>query len=161
MLIRRRELLIGTAALAVSAGIPTLPSLAAPTKIIPAWAVGTPGEFNWQHIVAETAERAERLFRNENCDFECEEGSPCGECEGCTLDVEAERKPIWDGKSSLTSADWLRGGSGTYCARCNYETFPEGDGHPVGDEAVCHDCMTLADWDIVDPERAAEIRADR
>ena len=160
MLIHRRELLVGTAALAVSASIPVLPSLAAPTEVTPAWAVGTPGEFNWQHVIAKTADEAERIFRAEWCDFECEEDTPCGECEGCTLEVVPERKPMWDGLLNPTSGDWLRAGCGTYCSRCSYETFPEECGHAVGNEAVCEECMTLADWDIVDPERAAEIRAD-
>jgi hypothetical protein len=158
-MINRRDVLIGVAAVAAAAKLPTAGAVAKPAEVIPAWAVGTPGEFNWQHIVARTAEKAERVFRAENCDFECEEDTLCGECEGCTMEVVAERKPVWDGLENPTSADWLRAGSGTYCSRCSYETFPEENGHPVGDEAVCEECMTLADWDIVDPERAAELRA--
>lgn len=157
----RRDLIVGAVVMTAAANLPAMPAAAvAQAPVIPAWAVGTPGEFNWQHIIARSAEQAERIFRNEHCDFECDEDSPCGECEGCTLDLFAERKPDWDGKVEVSSGDWLRSGSGSMCSRCSYETFPEEDGHAVGDEAVCSDCMTLADWDIVDPERAAEMRAD-
>jgi hypothetical protein len=155
-MMNRREVLLGAAALAAAAQLPTA---AVAKQPLPAWAVGTPGEFNWQRIIAKTAEEAEGIFRNENCEFECEEDAPCGECDGCTMEVIAERKPVWDGIVNPTPADWLRAGSGTFCSRCSYETFPEENGHPVVDEAVCEDCMTLADWDIVDPARAAELRA--
>ena len=32
--------------------------------------------------------------------------------------------------------------------------------HAIGDEAVCEDCMTLEDWRIADPARAAEMEAE-
>ena len=147
-MMNRRELLVGAAAVAVTAKIPAATAAAKTVNVTPSWVVGTPGEFNWQHIVAKTAEQAERIFRAEN------------ECEGCTQEVVAERKPIWDGKDNLTSGDWLRAGMGTRCSRCGYETFPEENGHAVGDEAVCEECMTLADWNVVDPEHAAELRAE-
>jgi hypothetical protein len=156
----RRELLIGAAAMAAVANIPTLPDVAAPTEIIPAWAVGTPGEFNWQHIVARTAEEAERIFRAEWCDDSCEgeEEAPCGECDACTLDIDATRVKAWDGKTDIFSADWLDAGLGTYCSRCSYECFADNGAKNVNGEAVCEECMKLADWDIVDPEYAAELR---
>lgn len=163
MSISRRELLVGAAALAAATNIPAMPAMTAtaPAEVLPAWVVGTPGEFNWQHIVARTASEAERIFRAEWTDDSCEgeEDAPCGECDFCTLDVESERKPMWDGKSDVTPGDWLRSGTGHICSRCSYETFPEEGGHGVGDEAVCSECMTLADWDIVDPEHADELRA--
>jgi len=155
----RRELLLGSTALIISVNIPAI-EISAKPEVIPAWIVGTPGEFNWQHIIAKTAEKAERIFRDENCEFECEEGSPCGECYGCTMEVIAERKPILDGIVNPTPADWLRAGSGTYCSRCSYETSPEENGHPVADEAVCEECMTIADWDVIDPKHAADLREE-
>ena len=167
MLIHRRELLVGTAALAVSASIPTLPSLAAPTKIIPAWVVGSEGESNWQHIIAKTEREALRFFAQECGDYEeeCAHDSRQDGCDCCEAidSYMAERKPMWDGRpyDSITPGDWLRSGTGHICSRCSYETFPEEGGRGVGDEAVCEECMTLADWDAVDPERAAEIRADQ
>ena len=166
MLINRRELLVGAAALATSASLPVLPSITAPAEIIPAWVVGSEGEFNWQHIIAKTEREACRFFAQECGDYEDEcdhdsyqEGCDC--CESISA-YDAERKPMWDGKpyDSISPGDWLRSGTGHVCSRCSYETFPEEGGHGVGDEAVCEDCMTLADWDVVDPERAAEIRAD-
>jgi hypothetical protein len=166
MLIHRRELLIGAAALAASASFPVLPSIAAPAEIIPAWVVGSEGEFNWQHIIAKTEREACRFFAQECGDYEdeCDHDSYQEGCDCCkSIDAyDAERKPMWDGKpyDSVSPGDWLRSGTGHVCSRCGYETFPEEGGHGVGDEAVCEECMTLADWDVVDPERAAEIRAD-
>lgn len=37
---------------------------------------------------------------------------------------------------------------------------PRKDTEAVGPKAICHDCMTLDDWEIVDPQIAAEMRAD-
>ena len=166
MLIDRRELLVGAATLAASASISSLPSLAAPDEIVPAWVVGSDGEFNWQHIIAKTEREALRMFAQECGDYE-EDCAHADHQEGCDCceaiaSYAAERKPMWDGKNydEITPGDWLRAGTGHICSRCSYETFPEEGGHGVGNEAVCEECMTLADWDAIDPERAAEIRAE-
>jgi len=92
---------------------------------------------------------------------ECECGpGDSGECEYCWASFDAHRVPSMDTIESPTPADWLRADMGHTCSRCGYETFAQHNGHPVGDEAVCEDCMSLADWEIVDPERAAEMRAE-
>lgn len=163
----RRDLLVGAAAIAAAAHLPTVTAttVQAPAEIIPAWIVGTPGEFDWQHVVAKTQREAflEWLSETGNCDFEEEcthedyhEGCDCCEAIGS---LEAERKPMWDGRRDVTPGDWLRSGTGHICSRCSYETFSEEGGHGVGHEAVCAECMTLADWDLADPEHAAELRA--
>jgi hypothetical protein len=135
-----------------------------PEPPMPAWVVGTPGEFDWQFSVGRTADDAIRNYICERIGGDgCEEGGkPDCDCEWCDLvgSVEAERKPMWDGKreADIKPGDWLRSGTGHICSRCSYETFPEEGGHGIGDEAVCSECMTVEDWDIVDPERAAELR---
>ncbi len=156
--ISRREVLLGTVAAAAAAAVPAPPAVAAPaSEIIPAWIVGTPGEFDWQFSVGRTAEEAIRNYVCETVGGDgCEDGGePDCDCEWCCTisGVEAERKPMWDGKreNEITPGDWLRSGTGHICSRCSYETFPEEGGHGVGAEAVCSECMTLADWDIVDP----------
>lgn len=162
----RRQILVGAAAVAAASAIPATvaPAIeaAAPAEIIPAWAVGTPGEFNWQHIVARTAEEAERIFRAEwigdNC--EDEEDGPCGECDACCLDVEATRVKSWDGLGTTTSADWLRADMGSCCTRCGSESHKDAGAQIVGEDAICEDCLTLADWGIIDPKHAAELRAE-
>lgn len=160
----RRELLVGAAAVAAAASIPALPGIASPVEVMPSWAVGTPGEFDWQRIVARTYEEAIHDFVCEEVGGDgCEEGGKddC-ECEWCFTigGLEAERVPVWDGKDRLVSADWLHAGMGVYCSRCGEETFRHEGGKPVGDDAICSECMTLADWDIVDPEHAAELREE-
>lgn len=166
--INRREILIGTAAVAVAASLPEIaaavPASVVPAEVMPSWVVGSEGEFNWQHIVARTEREAIRLYCDDlgDLDEECGHDSNTEGCECCeTMSCyQADRVPKFDGKQNITAADWLRAGLGHICSRCSYETFREEGGHAVGDEAVCADCMTLADWDIVDPERAAEIRAE-
>lgn len=166
MTLNRRELLSFSAATMVAAIVSAGPtaavtSVSAPTDL-KAWAVGTPGDFDWQHIVAETEDQARRYFAAEVCggDEFCEEGAQDCDCEFCASywSCEAERKPMWDGIETPSAGDWLRGGMGTYCSRCGHETFPQEEGRAIGDEAVCESCMTLTDWDIIDPERAGEIR---
>jgi hypothetical protein len=161
---RREALLLGASAVAMAA-LPVTrvaPSaVAAPTAPMPAWAVGTPGEFNFQHIIARTAVEAERIFRSEYCTDSCEgeEECPCGDCDFCCLEVVADRVVVWDGKEYVGSADWFEAGMGTHCARCGYETFPD-TGYIVTGDVVCEDCMRLPDWDIVDPQRAADMREE-
>lgn len=163
----RRELLVGAAAVAAAANIPAIIPSPAAAPALPAWVVGTPGEFDWQFQVGRTAEEA---IRNYVCEIVggdgCEEANdPDCDCEWCykIKSVEAERKPMWDGKreDEIAPGDWIRSGTGHTCSRCSYETFPEEGGHGIGREAVCSECMTLADWDIVDPEHAAELRAEQ
>ena len=160
----RREMLIGAAAVAVAANIPAaIAAPSVPAEVLPAWVVGTAGEFDWQHVTGRTAEEAIHNFLCERIGGDgCEEGNePDCDCEWCSTigGLEVERKPMWDGKDDVTPGDWLRSGTGHICSRCSYETFREEGGHGVGDEAVCAECMELADWDIVDPEHAAELRA--
>lgn len=47
-----------------------------------------------------------------------------------------------------------------FCARCDAPVYADDDGSVqlVDGKPVCDDCMTLDDWDIVDPEFAAELR---
>lgn len=161
--ITRREALALAAGALVAAKIPPI-AVAAAEPVAPpvAWAVGTAGDFDWRRIVAKTADEARRAFAAEWCD-DCEDGEPpdC-DCEYCYkfASVEVERKPMWDGKNDLTSGDWLRGGLGTYCSHCKYETYPNDSGYAVGDRAVCSECMTLEDWDVIDPAYADQLRAE-
>ena len=163
----RRDLIASAAAaLAVSALPAAAEVIAAPaSEVVPAWVVGTPGEFDWQHVTGRTAEEAIHNFMCETiggtgCEEEDIAPETGCECEWCSTigGLEAERKPAWDGIAKTTPADWLRAGLGTICCRCGYETFPEEGGHPVSDKAICEECMTTADWDVVDPSRAAEMR---
>lgn len=163
--LNRRELLALTAASAAVAVIPTLPAIATPVTAEPpllAWAVGTDGEFNWQDIRARTADEARRIFAAEEVGGDdCEEvGKEDCECDFCGAfaNVDANRIEQWDNIENTSAADWLRAGMGAICSRCSYETFREENGHAVGNEAVCEECMTLADWHLIDPERAAELR---
>lgn len=164
----RRFLLAAATVTGAAAALPALPALAveaAPAAPpLPAWVVGTPDCFDWQIVRANTADEALREIAL------CNSGSQLA-CAGCedeycdfcsTLQrLDTMRTPHMDDIEKPTPADWLRAGLGHTCGRCGYETFAEEGAHPVGDEAVCEDCMELADWQIADPERYAEMLADR
>lgn len=169
--VSRRGFLTTASAAALVAGlpagarVPVAPIAKAVKPPLPTWIVGTPGEWDHQIVRALTREAAVRL-RCDDCEGEDDEdfAGPDGcECEPCLArgGYEATRVPEWDGRpeKSIGSGDWLARGSEALCERCGYETNPE-YGHNVSGKAVCEDCMTLADWDIVDPERAAEIREE-
>lgn len=110
-------------------------AVSAPKPLIPMWAVGTPGEFNWQAIRAATEDEAIRFWRDDNGDDDDE------------LDILAERKPAWDSIKHPSAGDWLRVGMGHTCSRCGYGTSADEGGNAIGNEAVCHDCMTSAKCD--------------
>jgi len=165
----RRELLKGSAAVAAISVIPPIPvsavqSAQVAAEPLVAFMVGTPGEHDGAHIMARNLKEAFQIWGEER-------GTMCGtdECEQCfdrgdepnrpcTCDPTyyAKRFPKWDNLGhEATPADWLKAGLGYICDRCsNEEGF--GDGYVIDGEAVCVDCMTLADWKTQDPEYYAE-----
>ncbi len=171
----RRALLLGTSVVAVVAALPAVQAAPAVAKVVkpplPTWIVGTPGEANHEVIRAATREAAIQ-FRADPCDFEDDadadpasgEGGPACECCACTdrSGYEATRVAQWDGRpsASITDSDWLDAGFDAICARCGDTATRDDNGCNVAGEAICGGCMKLADWDIVDPEYAAELRAE-
>lgn len=173
--ISRRTMLALTGAAAAATVLPSVPAHAVakftPAAVVeypplPAWAVGHGGDWDWQAIAAPDEDAARRIYVAEFMDYTvCGGDKPCTDrCDFCEAasGLNIDRKPTWDGKvGKLTGADWLRADMGYNCSRCGGETdLPSGMGHVVGDDAVCDDCMRLADWRIVDPEQAAEIEAE-
>jgi hypothetical protein len=148
---------------------PTIPAIAAPPPIAAppgrAWLVGTPGEFDWQVTRAPDVTTAMRFWAEDQygeCDCAAVRASgddPGYLCDACRAEVAAVRVEAFDAIADPSPGDWLRAGHGHVCTRCFTETHNESDGRAVGSEAVCEECLTLADWDIIDPERAAEMRA--
>ena len=178
--ITRRSLLLGATALAGTAALTgavaspppyaeIMAEKAARTEAaaarLPAWIVGESGEGNWEVIRAATEEDAIAEWLD-GMECECGEVLDSGEvigpedCWRCSRDVEAERSTYFDAIDNPKAGDWLRAGMGTYCSRCDEEVHVEAGGHAIGDEAVCEDCMTLEDWRIADPERAAKMEAE-
>lgn len=166
-LTRRAALALGAAAAAVTA-LPDIPFAEAtqPKPPLPAWVVGSPGEYNWQFVRGATEAEAKLEWVQLHCGFDkCEEGNADADCD-CEFcfnyrDLDTERLKAWDNRpGEPSSGDWIRAGLGSFCSRCGEECHPDDGSKGVNDEAVCSECMTLADWDIVDPERAAELRAE-
>jgi len=179
-LTRRKTLQFFCAAVAVAA-VPAAVVAAAPeivpevVKRPPAWAVGTPDGWDWDVIYAETEEQAKKIWLEEKVGY-----SECGcseidqskyqwyreryhqdmQCEVCdNSGIEASRQPTWDDQDVKTGDhNWFAVGFGTHCGRCGSETYRDDGGHIVEGEVVCGECMELADWDIVDPDEAEELR---
>lgn len=154
----RRQFLASTSSACLTAVLPfPAATLAAPAaevvapSVTPMWAIGTAGNYDWQAIAAETAEDALRIYAEANGWVE-EDGS-------ISKSLDVARCKAWDGIETPTGGDWLRAGMGYLCARCGNETCSD-MGHAVGDDAICEDCMTMADWEQVDPEYAAELREE-
>jgi len=168
---RRQALTLGLGAAAAVAVAPAaVAALSAPAPLVSgtAWAVGTPGEFNFQAIFAATEEEAIAGWLAEyGVAGECEQGGPAGvkedcDCEACyyARELEPARMPEWDGKSEVSSGDWISVGWGAHCSRCGEECFGDDGARSVAGKAVCGDCVTLADLDLVDPAAAADRRAE-
>ena len=89
-----------------------------------------------------------------------------GDFDGCAYcdiapSYDAYRVEVFDTlERDPTGAEWFSAGLGTHCDRCGFETHPETGGVAIGKFAICEDCLTLADWDVIDPQRAAEMRAE-
>lgn len=167
---RRHALQLGAAALA-SAVVPATAAIAQTPTPLPAWFVGTAGEWDWEFVRGATEEDAILNYVAERglgvvCEA-VEEGEPVApedcDCEFCMVKgrVDAERKPGLDSVRRPTKAQMFENGLGQHCDRCDYEAYPNESGYAVGSEVICSDCMTIADWEIIDPERAAELCAEK
>lgn len=165
----RRQFICSAAA---AAGVAAIPAAAIVTQppvqpILPAWVVGTGGENDGRIIRALTQTDAIKLaLEEETGTTECScaevaEKWGKGPCDYCWKlgQWEVWRAEGLDGITHPTGADWVNAGFGYPCERCDYDTHSD-NGWVVNGEVVCEDCMTLADWDAIDPERAAEILAD-
>lgn len=147
----RRRFLTGAVTLLASTALP-VPSMATAAAevapVLPSWAVGTAGEYDWLAIVARTAEEAVAIWRKQN-GFVPEDGD---------LDLDVKRVPRWDGIADPGAKDWLAAGFDYTCARCGDGGVQ--DGAIVDDEPVCGCCMTILDWAKAYPEHATERLTD-
>lgn len=140
-MLSRRAFLIGTSALVVAPALPAISAAPAVTAtaraITPMWAVGTPGEFDWQAIRASTPEKAFKIWVEDHAwDAEDE----------VEFDPEyVTRVQAWDELKTVRPADWLDADMGHCCTRCGYETHRDSGARAVGEEVVCEDCFTFAD----------------
>lgn len=167
---RRDALRLGAAAIVATVVPPPASAVAATPASEPmvSWIVGTPGEYDWQRVWARTEESAIRKYIAEHgagatcnaAEGELAVGEEC-DCEHCHIlrSVEVERRPEWDNKENITDVDWLSIGWGTFCARCDGETSVDCS-YAVGGNVICDACMTFEDWDVINPEIAAELRAE-
>ncbi len=140
-MLSRRAFLIGTSALVVA---PALPAIAAPAPVVtaaravsPMWAVGTPGEFDWQAIRAATPEKAFKIWMREQ-DWDADDEMEFDP----SFVTRVER---WDNLKKVRPADWIEADMGHCCERCSHETHRDAGARVVAGEVVCECCYTFAD----------------
>lgn len=156
MNISRRQLLLGASSVAAGAILAPLASQLPATAQTPstvAYAVGTPGEYDWQAIRAFSPEDAFREWAISK--WGADEDAPAFDPEYVT------RVDQWDELSTVNPGDWLDAGLGHICERCGYETHPETGGRSVAGEVVCEECLTIPDRVIVDPQDVVEDLGNR
>lgn len=140
-MLSRRAFLIGTSALVVAPMLPAIaasaPVATAARAVAPMWAVGTPGEFDWQAIRASTPEKAFKIWMHEQ-DWDAEDEMEFDP----SFVTRVER---WDDLKKVNPADWIDAGMGHCCERCSYETHRDAGARVVSGEVVCEDCFTFAD----------------
>lgn len=156
MSVSRRSFLLGTSAALLVPTFPFAPAMATPVAARPAllaYAVGTPGEYDWQAIFARSPEDAfqEWVWSYHGDDDDAPKFDP---------DF-VYRVSAWDGKASISPADWLNADMGHCCERCSYETDSDSGGRVVAGEVVCEECLTIGDRCECDPDDVVEDLADR
>ena len=152
----RRELLVGILATPAVAAIPDVAVAASPAPVgLPAWSVGTPGDMNWNVFFCKTQDEAIEAWRSWNSVDNDDD----------TEWVEARREPKFDNPLNDDPDTILKYQAGwtVFCDRCDYEVSrDDGESEIVnaGKSIVCTDCMTADEWEVRDPERAAEMREE-
>jgi hypothetical protein len=168
MSISRRAFLTGMAGVAAAPIVPALPVSAAPTVELAAapswtmWAIGTPDEYDWRAIAAPTREDAFREYLHlQGISVDSADTAyPIDEC--------VKRVTIWDdlGPDKVRPGDWIDADMGHSCFRCDSECYGPDGARNLDGEAVCQECLTIADIvahdedeDVI--ERLADEIADR
>lgn len=119
------------------------------------WVGGHNGEFDWQPINAETRLDAVREL------IASWEGVPEGEVTEDDLakyDLCLERAESMDGFNvdEIKGYQWISAGLGCSCDRCGAECYAPDGARAIECEAVCPDCLTLADKLSDDPRDAED-----
>jgi len=158
MMLTRRSFLLSASAAVVSTALPfpVMSHAVAVTEATEApklfaFAVGTPGEYDWHSVFAKSAEDAFKQWAWDRGD--------CEEEEDPAFDPDyVHRVEIWDDllETEINPAQWFAAGMGHMCERCNFETHPEMGGEVVNGEVVCEDCLGLSDILVIDRDRALE-----
>lgn len=149
--IDRRQLLVGAGAVAILPVVPALAVAPPPLSFLPAFAVGTPGEYNWRVFFAQTADRARELWY---ADYGEELPLP-GEPD--TYDLHVTDVPHLGNVSTAEDihqpsvSDCIAMGWDNNCDRCHCDVSCDGDNYrDIGGDCVCQECMTPQEIDAED-----------
>lgn len=161
--INRRAFLAGAMASTAAIALPGTAGPALPETLVgepvsfhmprlKAYAVGTPGKYDWQVVRAFNEDQAKEFFL---ADLDLEP------FEAAEYDVDYKRVEAWDSKPTVTTGDWINEGFGSFCDRCSCEAHPENGALNVEGLCICEDCVTVADRAPIDPKGVAEDLANR
>jgi hypothetical protein len=170
----RREFMTLAGAAVAAPLLPAAPAVGAPVAVteiaapLMAYVVGTPGEYDAQAIWATSPRAAYEEWAHDHKGILCADGA-CEICENydspdgplkhacsCDHNEYVTRVKVWDELDhEPTPGEWIDVGIGHICQRCDWETSAD-DAYNISGEAVCYECMTLADWKIASPERYQE-----
>ena len=178
-MLSRREALKGIVAAPLASALPVaavagvLP-VAEPVAPMLAWAFDIRyGDYR-DTVIAATKEEAHARMIAEHFDCDLDDKCPrrtLGIEDECTIEdcnctdcglSSVEREPRLDAAASrgeITMDDYRSAGWGMVCNRCGGEPMG-GDWEVVEGSPVCNECMTLGEWDVVNPKYAAELRED-
>ena len=147
--IDRRQLLVGAGAVAILPAVPALAVAPAPPPFLPAFAVGTPGDYNWRVFFARTAEHARELWYEEFG----EEMAAAGEASAYNLRVDDVPHlagiSTTEGEHFPSVSDCFQMGWDLNCDRC-FCDVSAGEYRELGDKCVCDDCLTAQEIDAED-----------
>ena len=173
-MLTRREALKGIAAVPIAASMPTATvALPATEPVAPllAWAFDIRyGDYR-DTVIAATKDEAHARMIAEHFDGDLADDCPrrilgsedeCAiedcQCTDCGLSS-VDREPRLDcaaSRGEITMDDYRSAGWGMVCNRCGGEPMG-GDWEVVDCDPVCNDCMTIKDWQAVNPKYAAEL----
>ncbi len=158
MMLTRRTFLGSAAAIAIAPAVPPTAVAPAAQAAAPAttiWVGGHTGEFDWQPINAATRNDAIREL------IASWEGIPEGDVSEEDLakhDLCLERAENMDGLEvdQIKGHHWIDAGLGCSCDRCGVECYAPDGARAIECEAICSDCLTIADKLADDPRDAEE-----
>ncbi|MCV9964750.1 hypothetical protein OIU34_22930 [Pararhizobium sp. BT-229] len=145
--------LAASAKAASLASAPAADIIASAPPLTPMWAAGTPGEFDWQPFSANSAEEAFSKW--------CDHVGYTAENRPVFSSAAVQRVKAWDGRTpdQISPADWIRGGLGHGCERCQSEVMAD-CATVIEGEVVCHECMTYGEKLDDDEDFGIESLAD-
>lgn len=158
-MIGRRTFLVGTSAVAIAPLLPALP-VADPANLVAElpkttiWVGGHYGEYDWHPFHGESKRDVIRQLFNyhghgndDEIDATMTMTDEELDAELKAMEMDVARAEVMDGLQveEIKPHHWIRAGLGCLCSRCDCECCADNGARAIGVEAVCEECLTLAD----------------